>query len=142
MLDIRSIGICGLALGLFFVLPSLPLSPDIRVYLRFSAVLTAAIAIGLLIHDKNGETSTCLAKRRACPIARRTPGPGSSSYTAGDVVYSSPIEVDDKKETGEPLHTNEMQLRQLIDALPALVWRATAEGEPCYFNGASLFRDR
>jgi PAS domain S-box-containing protein len=131
---IRSIGICGLAVGLFFVLPGLGLPPDIRVYLRFSAVLTAAIAIGLLINDKKRETSTDLAGRQACLIAQRTPGPGSSTSATSDVEYANPIDVDDKIETGEALRSSEMQLRQLIDTLPALVWRATAEGAPSYFN--------
>jgi PAS domain S-box-containing protein len=106
-----SIGICGLALVLFFFLPGLDLPPDVKVYLRFTALVTAVIAIGLLIREKERATSK-------------------------DHVgwHDTTIDIDDHKEAEKVLRSSEMQLRQLIDALPALVWSTTPEGEPCYLN--------
>ena len=48
--------------------------------------------------------------------------------------YGTTIDIDDQKKAEETLRSSEMQLRLLIDAIPALVWRATSDGEPCYFN--------
>ncbi|MDB5605857.1 MAG: ATPase [Bradyrhizobium sp.] len=135
----RSIGICGLALGLFFLLPRFNLPPDIRVYLRFATLLTAVIAIGLLIRGKKRATSTDRAERQACLMAGSTPGLGSSTDAAGNVVYASPsvldyADIDDQKEAGEALRSSEQQLRLLIDTIPALVWCATPNGTPSYLN--------
>jgi PAS domain S-box-containing protein len=124
-----SIGICALALGLFFLLPGVYLPPDIRVYLRFAALLTAVIAIDLLIRDGRRTTSTDRAKCRACPSAERTQGLGSSTC-----MYASPIDPDDQKDTAEALRRSEQQLRVLIDTIPALVWCATPNGAPFYLN--------
>ena len=129
----RSVGICGLALVLFLLLPGVDLPPDIRVYLRFVALLTAVIAIGLLIRDKERATSTDRAERRACLIAGSTPGLGSSTDAAG-TVYANPVDMNGIKEAGEAVRRSEVQLSQLIDALPALVWSTTPKAEPCYFN--------
>jgi PAS domain S-box-containing protein len=109
--EMLSIGICGLALGLFLLLPGVYLPPDIGVYLRFAAFLTAVIAIDLLIRDKKRATSTDRAKCQA----------GS-------------IEIDEQKDTGEALRRSEQQLRLLIDTIPALVWCATPNGAPSYLN--------
>jgi PAS domain S-box-containing protein len=51
---ILSIAISGLAVGLFFLLPRIDISPDIGIYLRFAAFLAGAIAVGLLIQDSRG----------------------------------------------------------------------------------------
>ena len=106
-----SIGIPGLALVLFFLLPAIDLPPDIKVYLQYAAVVTAVIAIGLLIRDKEKVTSTDHAGR-----------------------CGTRFDIDDKKGVGEVPRSSEVQLRQLIDALPALVWSTMPEGELCYFN--------
>jgi PAS domain S-box-containing protein len=130
----RSIGIGGLALGLFFLVPGFDLPPDTRVYLRCAALVTAVIAIGLLIRDKKRATSTDRAERQACLMAESTPGLGSSTEAAGNVVYASPIDADDQKEARETLRSSNQQLRLLIDTIPALVWCATPNGAPSYLN--------
>jgi PAS domain S-box-containing protein len=107
-----SIELCGLALVLFIFLPGMDLSPDIKVYLRWTALLVAVIAIGLLTRDKEKVISADHA--------------GSCSKK---------IDVDDQKAAGELLrNSEEMKLRQLIDALPALIWSTTPEGKLSYFN--------
>jgi PAS domain S-box-containing protein len=126
-----SIGICGLALVLFFLVPQVDLPSDIRVYLRFAALVTAAIAICMLIQDKKRATSIDQAKRQA--RLERTPGLGSFTDASG-IVDASPIDMNERKEAGEAARRSEVQFRQLIDAIPALVWCTTPEGEPCYFN--------
>jgi PAS domain S-box-containing protein len=129
-----SIGICGLALGLFLLLPGGYLQPNIGVYLRFVAFLTAVIAIDLLIRDKKRATSTGRAKCEACLSAERRPGPEPSARPATSCMYASPIDIDDQKNTGEALRRSEQQLRLLIDTIPALVWCATPNGAPSYLN--------
>ena len=54
-------------------------------------------------------------------------------------------DIDDQVRAEEGLRRSERQLQQLIDAVPALIWRATPEGAPSYVNkrfidviGASL----
>jgi PAS domain S-box-containing protein len=126
-----SIGICGLSLGLFFLLPQVDLPPDIRVCLRFAALVTAVIAICMLIQDKKRATAIDQVKPQA--RLERTPGLGSSTDATG-VVDASPIDMNERKEAGEAARRREVQFRQLIDAIPALVWCTTPEGEPCYFN--------
>jgi PAS domain S-box-containing protein len=131
----RSIGICGLAFVLFFLLPGMDLPPDTRVYLRFAAFLTAVIATGLLIQDKVKVTSTDRAERQAHLTAGSSPGLGSSTEAAGNVVYASPIDADDQRESRETLLSINQQLRLLIDTIPALVWCANpTTGAPSYFN--------
>ncbi|MFG1463870.1 PAS domain-containing protein [Xanthobacter sp. DSM 24535] len=102
------IGICGLALGIFFLLPDFDLPLDIRAYLRLAAFLAATIAIGLLVRDKKRETP-----------------PGGYGPTTGS---------DGQKRTGEAMRSGEHRLRLLIDTIPALVWCATPDGEPSYLN--------
>jgi PAS domain S-box-containing protein len=132
----RSIAICGLALGLYFLVPGFDLPPDIGVYLRFDAFLAAVIAIGLLVRDKKRESSTDGAERQACLIGEGTPGLGSpSSDAAGNAVYASPtIDIDDQEEGEEALRSSEQELRLLIDTIPALVWCAIPNGAPSYLN--------
>jgi len=110
---IFSIGLCGLALVLFFLLPEADLPPDVRLYLRYATFATAVIAMGLLIREKDRPKTIQGAL-----------GHGAS--------------VDDPDETGGLLSSSDAQLRQLIDAVPALVWSTTPEGEPCYFNRCML----
>jgi PAS domain S-box-containing protein len=130
----RSIGICGLMLVLFFLLPGMDFPPDIKVYLRYTAFVTAVIAIGLLIRDKEKVTSTDRAERQAHLTAGSSPGLGSSAEAAGNVVYASPIDADDQREARETLLSINQQLRLLIDTIPALVWCATPGGAPSYLN--------
>jgi PAS domain S-box-containing protein len=129
----RSIGICGLALVLFYLVPGLDLSPDTRVYLRFAALLSAVMAFGLLIRDKEKVNSTDRAERQARLIEGSTPGSGSSTERA-HVLHANPIDADGQKEARETLRTNNQQLRLLIDTIPALVWCATPIGAPSYLN--------
>jgi hypothetical protein len=55
---------------------------------------------------------------------------------AGRVIgwYGLLIDVDAQKNAEEALRKNEQQLRLLIDTIPALVWCATPDGRPSYFN--------
>jgi PAS domain S-box-containing protein len=133
----HSIGICGLALGLFFLLPGFDLPADIGVYLRFAAFLAAVIAIGLLIRDKKRAAPTDFAKRKAFLIAGSTPGLGSSTDATGNVASPNVLDyadIDDQKDAGEAPRSSEQQLRLLIDTIPALVWCATPNGAPSYLN--------
>src|SRR2546428_3553277 len=48
--------------------------------------------------------------------------------------YGVDIDIDDQKRTDEALRTSEQSLNRLIETLPAMVWRATPDGEPDYIN--------
>src|SRR3984885_3777544 len=48
--------------------------------------------------------------------------------------YGVDVDVDDGRQAEEILRGRERQLRRLIDAIPALVWCATPDGEPSYLN--------
>jgi PAS domain S-box-containing protein len=73
---ILSIAICGLAVGLFFLLPRIDISPDIGIYLRFAAFLAAAaaIAVGLLIQDSRGRDGIDRAGYETRDIVQSIPG--------------------------------------------------------------------
>jgi PAS domain S-box-containing protein len=71
---ILSIAICGLAVGLFFLLPRIDISPDIGIYLRFAAFLAAAIAVGLLIQDSRGRDGIRRAGYETRDIVESIPG--------------------------------------------------------------------
>ncbi|YBV97953.1 PAS domain-containing protein [Phyllobacteriaceae bacterium JZ32] len=48
--------------------------------------------------------------------------------------YAISIDIDDEVRAQEALRESERQLRQLIDAVPALIWSTTPEGTPSYIN--------
>jgi PAS domain S-box-containing protein len=48
--------------------------------------------------------------------------------------YASGTDIDDRKRAEEALRNSEQELRLLIETLPAMVWRTTADGEPDYIN--------
>jgi PAS domain S-box-containing protein len=48
--------------------------------------------------------------------------------------YGVDVDVEENQHAEEALRANERQLRLLIDAIPALVWCATPDGEPSYLN--------
>jgi len=48
--------------------------------------------------------------------------------------YGVDIDIDDKKRTDEALRHSEQSLNHLIETLPAMIWRATPDGEPDYIN--------
>src|SRR3989454_2830268 len=48
--------------------------------------------------------------------------------------YGVDIDIDDQKRTDEALRASEQRLNRLIETLPAMVWRATPDGEPDYIN--------
>src|SRR6267154_2434845 len=48
--------------------------------------------------------------------------------------YGVDIDIDDQKRTDEALRQSEQSLNRLIETLPAMVWRATPDGEPDYIN--------
>jgi PAS domain S-box-containing protein len=43
-------------------------------------------------------------------------------------------DIDDQMRADEALRQREQQLRQMIDAVPAVIWCTTPEGIPCYLN--------
>jgi len=53
--------------------------------------------------------------------------------------YQVSIDIDDEMRAQEALRTRERELRQLIDAVPALIWATTPDGTPSYVN--KRFRD-
>src|SRR6266853_876775 len=48
--------------------------------------------------------------------------------------YGMDIDIDDQKRTDDALRHSEQRLNRLIETLPAMVWRATPDGEPDYIN--------
>jgi len=48
--------------------------------------------------------------------------------------YGVDIDIDDQKRTNEALRQSEQSLNRLIETLPAMMWRATPDGEPDYIN--------
>ncbi|MCF6126264.1 PAS domain S-box protein [Mesorhizobium sp. M7A.F.Ca.CA.001.07.2.1] len=54
----------------------------------------------------------------------------------GDITgwYGTSVDIHEQKLVEEALRESERELRQLVDAIPALIWCATPEGEPFYAN--------
>jgi PAS domain S-box-containing protein len=48
--------------------------------------------------------------------------------------YGVDVDIDDQKRADEALRESEQRLNRLIETLPAMVWRATPDGEPDYIN--------
>jgi PAS domain S-box-containing protein len=48
--------------------------------------------------------------------------------------YAVTLDIDEEVRAQEALRESEGQLRQLIDAVPALIWSTTPEGTPSYIN--------
>jgi len=48
--------------------------------------------------------------------------------------YGVDIDIDDQKQTDEEVRESEQRLTRLIETLPAMIWRATPDGEPDYIN--------
>ncbi|PKA44958.1 ATPase [Rhizobium sullae] len=75
--------------------------------------------------------------RRADGAYRWVDGRGEPLRDEGGVIvqwYAISIDIDDEVRAQEALRQSERQLRQLIDAVPALIWSATPEGTPSYIN--------
>jgi PAS domain S-box-containing protein len=120
---VLAIGVCSLALALFLFVPGFDLSPVIRICLRFAALLAAVSAIGLLIQDNRGATSTDHVTRPTRELNSRVSGWEGTTRS-----------LDDQKTIEGSLRGRAGQPRLLIDAIPALVWCATPDGEPSFFN--------
>ncbi|MBZ9742198.1 PAS domain-containing protein [Mesorhizobium sp. CO1-1-4] len=54
----------------------------------------------------------------------------------GDITgwYGTSVDIHEQKLVEQALRESERELRQLVDAIPALIWCATPEGEPSYAN--------
>ena len=48
--------------------------------------------------------------------------------------YGTNTDIEDRKQAEESLRESERQLHQLVEAIPALIWRGTAEGDLDYLN--------
>lgn len=48
--------------------------------------------------------------------------------------YGTTVDIDDQKRAEAALRTSELQLRRLIDTVPALIWCADPMGKPSYVN--------
>lgn len=48
--------------------------------------------------------------------------------------YGTTVDIDDQKRAEAALRTSELQLRRLIDTVPALIWCADPAGKPSYVN--------
>jgi len=48
--------------------------------------------------------------------------------------YGVSLDIDDSRPTQEGVRGGDQSLLHFLDALPAIVWRATADGEPNYIN--------
>ena len=53
--------------------------------------------------------------------------------TSGD-PFRTPIDLIPRRQAEESLRESERQLHQLVEAIPALIWRGTAEGDLDYLN--------
>ncbi|OWK22935.1 hypothetical protein AJ87_38890 [Rhizobium yanglingense] len=75
--------------------------------------------------------------RRADGAYRWVDGRGEPLRDEGGVIVqwlAISIDIDDEVRAQEALRESERQLRQLIDAVPALIWSTTPEGTPSYIN--------
>ncbi|TCU20622.1 MASE1 domain-containing protein [Rhizobium sullae] len=75
--------------------------------------------------------------RRADGAYRWVDGRGEPLRDEGGVIvqwYAISIDIDDEVRAQQALRESERQLRQLIDAVPALIWSAAPEGTPSYIN--------
>lgn len=71
---ILSIATCGLAVGLFVLLPRIDIAPDIEIYLQSAAFLAAVIAVGLLIQDSRARDGIDRAGYETRDIVESIPG--------------------------------------------------------------------
>ncbi|WP_348645470.1 PAS domain-containing protein [Mesorhizobium sp. WSM4303] len=75
--------------------------------------------------------------RRADGAYRWVDGRGEPVRDHGGAIvqwYAISIDIDDEMRAQEALRDRERELRQLIDAVPALIWSTTPEGTPSYIN--------
>lgn len=64
---------------------------------------------------------------------------GTSRTSGADEMQSKKIigtmvDIEERKSSRETEQRSEQRLEELIDTLPALIWRATPDGKPSYFN--------
>jgi PAS domain S-box-containing protein len=121
-LGLVSIVVCSLAFGLVLLLPEPDIPAEAKFYLRIVVFLASALVVGLLIQGYQRETSSHRAEYEGRLIAENKPGHGAS------------MDINGQKKAEDALRASEQQLRLLVDTIPTLVWCATAQGEPSYFN--------
>jgi PAS domain S-box-containing protein len=133
-LGLLAIGICGIALGCYF----LPSAEELMVmpyhWLRLAIFVAIAVVVHLLLQD---ELRSGLGGPRHGEISRlmsAMPWPGQTAD--GRSPWHTPMKA--RGEAQDAVESNERRLRLLVETVPALICCANADGAPSYFNRRTL----